>query len=252
MSQTQSSPEQNPVAEQPKDYFAERREQTETEPKKESSETIETYLGMDGNRRTHLKNGAEARVVAVNIPAIINSTESRLKDADMAVAGEAGKEIGEEEAVQEIDEQLQEGRVEGNRVSTVARVFRQFGRDIYSVPKGGIDMRQLGNQIDLTGKAVFVIPEVRSQEMQSKLHNLSTSTGEMNGSFHVETHNVIDPKNGFEVYYTYTSKKGTEIKEKLVFLYARDGQKEEEPTAEAEKAENDEAETPENTEKLAA
>lgn len=229
MSNTQPLPEDEKTSVQPVEQTPEKvtpPEAVKEQPKATKTRHIEIFRGgLDGLPRTHLKNGAESRVERVNVPGFIETVDNQMKATDEAMAAEAKEQLEGDEpnrAVEVIEDQLQNGMVEGSLVLVLSEIFRSFGRDIFTIPDGGIDMSKLGNQIDVANKAKYVIPASRGEQMKSLLENMPAGIGQNSGSFHIENTNTIDPSHGFEAVYRYQAPNGEEIKAELVFFYAEE------------------------------
>lgn len=206
-----------PPQEQPPEYH----EAPETKP--EGTGKVETFeTSLIGERKTKLgKNGPEVALVPVNVAGIVEGRSNQMQKTDQAEAVKAGEMMKNDDGqpVEVIEQQLEKGEAEGNKVLLFSEACRQFG-DVYAV-KGEVNMAKFGNQIDIENSGQFVIPKSRGGEMQSLLKNLCGGIGDAEGSFHVETKSTLDKEDGFEAVYRY-NKNGKEQEIRFAFFYFDD------------------------------
>lgn len=198
---------------------------------------IETRRRTDGKLVANLEmGGGEAVVNPVSGETLIGEKESYLRESDQGTAAEAGSDIKngkDSEAVDKIEDQLEEGKVQGTQTLVMSEAFRTIG-DIYALEPGGTDETKFGHKIGLEGKSVYAMKQADAQKMRDMLQNPSNGVGESLGSFDFKASSPLDfQTEGFEMQFKYKTPQGTEVKGEVTFLYAKTKKQEQAQVAEA-------------------
>lgn len=206
---------------------------------KEASEEgkIETRRRTDGKLVADLEmGGGEAVVNPVSGETLIGEKESYLRESDQGTAAEAGSDIKngkDSEAVDKIEDQLEEGKVQGTQTLVMSEAFRTIG-NIYALEPGGTDEAKFGHKIGLEGKSVYAMKKADAPKMIEMLRNPPSGVGESLGSFDFKASSPLDLQTeGFEMQFKYKTPHGTEVKGEVTFLYAKTKEKEQAQVKEA-------------------
>lgn len=203
----------------------------------------------DEKTKSHaiLVNGARINAEPLVLATWIDSRGSEMKKAEEEAS--TGVDLGNEEDLENIHDQLEASELEGKSVSCMAAIFREYGdqvaianrevKDGEGTEKSGMDPYKLGNQVDFTDKnnLVFVIGEGGKDSMLSLLENPpQASVVDMRMNFRMgpplfeqnyfsedEQGQENGEKNiGFTVRLTYSDDAGNETEtKKLFFLFAK-------------------------------
>lgn len=215
-----------------------------------TAKTEKMYFNYgDEKTKSHaiLVNGARINAEPLVLATWIDSRGSEMKKAEEEASMDV--DLGKEEDLKNIHEQLEASELEGRSVSCMAAIFREYGdqvaianrevKDGAGSEKSGMDPYKLGNQVDFTDKnnLVFVIGEGGKDRMLSLLENPpQASVVDMRMNFRMGTplfeQNYFSEdgqeqeggeKNiGFTVRLTYSDDAGKETEtKKLFFLFAK-------------------------------
>lgn len=189
---------------------------------------------LSGRLWTRLLNGQQVDVVRVSEPDLISGMDLKIKSDDLETAGTSADSIeeGDISAVDDIKDQIQEGRLDSDIVKKLISIFRSFGPEIYmlhekqsdtgSVENQGLDKRRMGNRVDFDKGPVFVIAAARADEMKGLLENPpADSATAISTTFDIEPWNYLGSE-GFIAKYRHPDAKGEQVITQIRFLYAKD------------------------------
>lgn len=189
---------------------------------------------LSGRLWTRLLNGQQVDLVRVSEPDLISGMDLKIKSHDMETAhASAGSiEEGDISAVDDIEDQIEEGRLDSDIVKKLISIFRSFGPEIYmlhekqnetgAVEDQGLDTRRMGNRVDFDKGPVFVIAAARADEMKGLLENPpADSATAVSTRFDIEPWNYLGSE-GFIAKYRHPDAKGQEVITQIRFLYAKD------------------------------
>ncbi|MEK7083975.1 MAG: hypothetical protein AAB932_01975 [Patescibacteria group bacterium] len=187
---------------------------------------------LTGRLWTRLLNGQQADIIWLSRPDMLRGFDLKLRDVERDVSRTAGERIeqGDYAAVDDVAEQIDEGKVEGELMRELITIFRAYGEEIYmlheerdqkgSVEDEGLDTAKMGNRVDFDKGPVFVIAASRSDEMKELFKNPPAESGfSPREAFDIEPWNYLGTE-GFIVKFRHPDGSGemTEMR----FLYAED------------------------------
>ncbi|KKW42462.1 MAG: hypothetical protein UY92_C0006G0023 [Candidatus Magasanikbacteria bacterium GW2011_GWA2_56_11] len=194
---------------------------------------VRAYRNLEGDMKAMLENGQFVEVIRLSRPDLWSNMSLKLDLADDRVAEEAEAKIDDPTAVNDIRQQIEQGRVDTELVQILEQVFLDYGPDIYMLrkeigPEGavedeGMDEARFGHRVHFDNATTFVIEKSRGADMQDKLRSVAGSDVASPGtSFDIEPWNHLGPDAGFTAKYRYRNPSGKEVTAKLYFLYARE------------------------------